>query len=132
LIDEAKKRCKGGQSSGGGQCNNPSQGQKSGQKPGSKPGDKEGAQKPGESKTKQNPKKPGEAAGSSASGGGAEPAPQDPVDGGKMLDESQSEWGNLPERVRDVIRQGSRDRIASLYQRLTEEYYRRMAEDASK
>lgn len=60
------------------------------------------------------------------------PGPEDPTDEQKMLDETRSEWGALPARVRELIRQGSRDRVASLYERLTQEYYRRMAEDASK
>jgi len=49
-----------------------------------------------------------------------------------MLEESGAEWGRLPQRVRDLIRQGSRDRVSSVYRRLTEEYYRRMAEDAAR
>lgn len=38
-------------------------------------------------------------------------------------------WGNLPEHVRQALVQGLSDRFSSLYQRLTEEYYRRLAED---
>lgn len=60
------------------------------------------------------------------------PPPEDPTDIDRTLDESRSEWGHLPARVRDMIRQGRRDAMASIYQRLTEEYYRRMAEDASR
>lgn len=50
----------------------------------------------------------------------------------QSLEGSGAEWGNLPARVRDMIRQGLRDRPSSLYQRLTEEYYRRLAEDSSR
>lgn len=60
------------------------------------------------------------------------PEGEEPTDEQKLLDETRSEWGSLPARVRELIRQGSRDRVASLYQRLTQEYYRRMAEDASR
>jgi len=60
------------------------------------------------------------------------PPPEDPTGVDRMLEESGAEWGRLPERVRDLIRQGSRDRMSSLYRRLTEEYYRRIAEDASR
>lgn len=49
-----------------------------------------------------------------------------------ILDETRTEWGSLPERVRDMIRQGLREEPSSLYQRLTEAYYRRLAEDASR
>lgn len=37
-------------------------------------------------------------------------------------------WGNLPERERDAVSQGVNDRYSALYRRLTELYYRRLAE----
>ena len=49
---------------------------------------------------------------------------------GAMLEEGRVEWGNLPERVRELVRQGRRDRVSSIYRRLTEQYYRRLAEEA--
>lgn len=60
------------------------------------------------------------------------PSPEDASAPERMLEESGAEWGRLPQRVRDLIRQGSRDRVSSVYRRLTEEYYRRMAEDAAR
>lgn len=60
------------------------------------------------------------------------PPPEDASAPERMLEESAAEWGRLPQRVRDLIRQGSRDRISSVYRRMTEEYYRRMAEDAAR
>jgi hypothetical protein len=48
----------------------------------------------------------------------------------QALESEGSEWGNLPERVRDMIRQGVRSRPSSLYLRLTEDYYRRLAEES--
>lgn len=50
---------------------------------------------------------------------------------GGMLEEGRVEWGRLPERVRELVRQGRRDRISSIYRRLTEQYYRRLAEEAT-
>jgi hypothetical protein len=41
----------------------------------------------------------------------------------------ETEWGNLPERVRDMLLQGRREKFSSLYERLTREYYRRLAEE---
>jgi hypothetical protein len=41
-------------------------------------------------------------------------------------------WGALPERVREAISQGTTDRFSSLYQGLTEAYYRRLAEEANR
>ncbi|HRP63251.1 MAG TPA: VOC family protein, partial [Phycisphaerales bacterium] len=46
-----------------------------------------------------------------------------------VFEESRSEWGSLPERVRDMLLQGRRERFSSLYEQLTREYYRRLAED---
>jgi hypothetical protein len=51
---------------------------------------------------------------------------------GGDLDESRVEWGRLPERVRELILQGRRDRVSTLYERITREYYRRLAEEASR
>ncbi len=56
------------------------------------------------------------------------PLRQRDLDG--AIDETGSEWGNLPPRVRDLLRQGRADAAARLYQRLTEIYYRRLAEEA--
>lgn len=38
-------------------------------------------------------------------------------------------WGNLPEHVRDALKEGSTDKFSSLYQTLTEKYYKRLAEE---
>ncbi|MFM1821996.1 MAG: hypothetical protein RI967_262, partial [Planctomycetota bacterium] len=59
---------------------------------------------------------------------GQRPADESVVTGGD-LDESRVEWGRLPERVRELILQGRRDRVSTLYERITREYYRRLAEE---
>lgn len=41
----------------------------------------------------------------------------------------EAAWGALPERVRDALRQGASDNFSSMYRSLTEEYYRRLAEE---
>ncbi len=38
-------------------------------------------------------------------------------------------WGNLPEHVRESLMQGLGDRFSSLYQSMTESYYKRLAEE---
>lgn len=38
-------------------------------------------------------------------------------------------WGNLPARLRDALLQGASDSFSATYRRLTEDYYRRLAED---
>lgn len=127
LIQEAKRRCKSGQSSSNGSSSGSSSSEGKKQAAGAKPGER-GDQKPGESKTRSGSQR----AKGDGNKEGEGPASVDPSDNQAALDESQAEWGALPDRVRDLIRQGSRDRIASIYQRLTQEYYRRMAEDASR
>lgn len=62
---------------------------------------------------------------------GQRPPDQSSADGTE-LDEARIEWGRLPERVRDLVLQGRRDRVSTIYERLTREYYRRLAEEASK
>jgi len=41
-------------------------------------------------------------------------------------------WGALPDRVRDALLQGNADKYSSLYQKWTEAYYRRLAEEGNK
>jgi hypothetical protein len=43
----------------------------------------------------------------------------------------RSEWGSLPQRVRDMLLQGRNEKFSSLYEKLTGEYYRRLAEGDS-
>jgi hypothetical protein len=48
-----------------------------------------------------------------------------------VFDESRTEWGSLPQRVRDMLLQGRREKFSSLYEQLTREYYQRLAEEGS-
>ncbi len=41
-------------------------------------------------------------------------------------------WGSLPARVRDALLQGNADKYSSMYQKWTEAYYRRIAEEAGR
>ena len=45
------------------------------------------------------------------------------------LDEQFSEWGKLPERVRKELLQGRDDKFSTLYDKLTQRYYKRLAEE---
>jgi hypothetical protein len=47
------------------------------------------------------------------------------------LDSARAAWGALPARIRQMLMQGSNDRFSSMYNRLTQEYYRRLAEESS-
>lgn len=50
----------------------------------------------------------------------------------ESLDAARASWGALPARVRDALLQGSGEKYSSLYEALTEEYYRRLAEESPK
>ncbi len=47
------------------------------------------------------------------------------------LDTAQAAWGSLPDRVRQVLLEGVSDQFSSMYKRMTEDYYRRLAEETS-
>ncbi len=46
------------------------------------------------------------------------------------IDELGTEWGVLPDRVRRMLQQGRLDDYSSLYERMTIEYYRRLARES--
>lgn len=109
LIDEARKLSSGS-------CSSSSRSESTAppnQQPGARPG--AGA-------------KPGQRAGSRA--GGAEP-PLEQGDLNTLLEETRREWGDLPQRVREMLLQGRDEKFSTLYERLTREYYRRLAEENS-
>ncbi len=47
------------------------------------------------------------------------------------IDGARAAWGNLPQRVRQLLMQGSGDQFSKEYQRLTEEYYKRLGEGSN-
>ncbi len=62
-------------------------------------------------------------------GAAIDPPPRRDGDINTVLEESGTEWGHLPERYREMLLQGRREKFSSLYERLTREYYRRLAGD---
>ena len=48
---------------------------------------------------------------------------------GTILEESGTEWGHLPTRIREMLLQGRRDKFSALYEQMTRDYYRRLAEE---
>lgn len=46
----------------------------------------------------------------------------------EMLDAASAAWGALPPRIRDALLQGGDEQFSSLYEAMTEQYYRRLAE----
>ena len=57
------------------------------------------------------------------------PETADPTTTDAQFDESRAEWGRLPPRVREAVRQGLREPMSAAYRRLTQDYYRRLAEE---
>ncbi|MCE9589993.1 MAG: hypothetical protein K8S99_05660 [Planctomycetes bacterium] len=47
----------------------------------------------------------------------------------KAINEQRSEWGNLPARLRDQLLEGQNERFSPIYRELTEQYYKRLAEE---
>lgn len=45
-----------------------------------------------------------------------------------VLDSARAAWGSLPARIREKLLQGTNDKFSSIYQSLTAEYYKRLAE----
>ncbi|MFT5422943.1 MAG: hypothetical protein ACI89L_000712 [Phycisphaerales bacterium] len=52
------------------------------------------------------------------------------VNSGPNVDSAGAAWGALPARLRGALLQGVADQYSSLYERLTEKYYQRLAEEA--
>jgi len=47
------------------------------------------------------------------------------------IEGARAAWGNLPQRIRQLLMQGSGDQFSKEYQRLTEEYYKRLGEQGN-
>lgn len=119
LLDQAKKNKSNSSSSSSSSSSSKQQQQKQ-----QDPGKKQGKQ---EEKNQQNQRNDKPADNHSEID---PPAPQD-ANANAPLEESRAEWGNLPQRVRDMLMQGRKDSYSPLYKRLTEEYYKRLAEEGS-
>jgi hypothetical protein len=114
LIDAARKKQCSGSSSSSSSCDNPSQ-QQSQAMP--KTGEKPGQPKPAQPKP-----------GTQAADAGMGPSPQD-ANPNAPIEQTAKEWGNLPERFREMILQGRSDKFSAMYRKLTDEYYKRLAEE---
>lgn len=75
----------------------------------------------------------GQPAGNQAAGehaGDASPGQVGEVRPGEgPLEELRKEWGSLPPRLRDEISEGLQERFSPVYRSLTEQYYKRLAEE---
>ena len=64
-------------------------------------------------------------------GQAVEPPPGQEGDINTIIEETGSEWGHLPERLREMLDQAQNSHISALYRTLTEQYYKRLAEEGS-
>ena len=121
LIDQMEKNSQQQQQSGSssqqqGRQQNPSQSQQqSSRKGGSKKG-----QQPGEPQAGSGENTSGRAPGLQQ--GALRPA----------LESAPAAWGSLPARVRDMLLQGAGDKFSATWDKATENYYRRLAEEQTK
>lgn len=112
LIDQAKKMSNSSSSSS---SSSSSQQQQPEQNPGKQSQQQQGQQDGKDSKGNQNQ-------------GENDLPPKQEGALNPTLEELGSEWGQLPERIRNLLLQGRREKYSSLYKNLTSEYYRRLAE----
>lgn len=95
------------------------------------------------SSSQQSSMKPGQQSESSQSQGERQDGQaQDSQEGGPparqegdintLLQQGAIEWGNLPQRLREELQQGRGDEYSSMYRKLTDEYYKRLAEEGSR
>ncbi len=104
--------------------------------PSSKPSPKnqDSESEPGASKPKPKPG-PGEGKQSQPGGDGAQAQGGPTLQEGALkpeLESARAAWGSLPARIRAMLMQGTEDRFSARYKGLTQEYYKRLAEENSK
>ncbi len=96
------------------------------------PGGGSGQQKPQPGAEQQQQQADGQRSQSGTEGGNAtEPPPGQAGDINTIIEETGSEWGHLPERLREMLEQAQNSHISRLYRTLTEQYYKRLAEEGS-
>jgi hypothetical protein len=122
LLDQAKKnqsRSRGSSSSSSSSAQQQNRNQQ--QNPGQQPTQNQQQQRDEGNQRRDNPSDSRE----------GDPPPLQEGDINTALEESRTEWGNLPPRVRDQLMQGRREKFSSLHERLTQEYYKRLAEEGT-
>lgn len=81
-------------------------------------------QNPNQQQQQSSQSKPTPQPGTQAQGGDV---PQQQAQPNSVAAGASAAWGGLPPHVRDALMQGLSDRFSTSYQRLTEEYYKRLA-----
>ena len=91
----------------------------------------QGQQQPTPRGSRPGEEQPGEGQSAGANAGEGMPPGRQDERLRDLRDVGSAAWGALPDRVRDTLLQGAGDRFSNLYEALTEEYYRRLAEQRS-
>jgi hypothetical protein len=116
LLDQAKKSKSSSSSSSSAQRQQQQQQQQN-------PGQRQQPQQPGDQNQRnQNP---------ADNRSEIDPPAPEQANPNAALEETRSEWGSLPPRVREMLLQGRKEKFSTLYERLTYEYYKRLAEEGS-
>jgi hypothetical protein len=115
LIDQAKKQNNNNSSSS---SSSSSQQQQNQEGPGKKQQQQQGDQQDQRNQS-----------GDQENQGESEPPARQEGDLNTVLEETRSEWGSLPDRIRNMLMQGRQEKYSSLYDRLTSEYYKKLAEE---
>ena len=139
LIESAQQRQQQRQQQSSSSSSSSSQSQSSGQQQqqGQSQGDEE-SQREAERRAAEDARRRAQEQAQREAGGAGEPqggTPEvDPAEAaqGGPLEQSEAEWGRLPARTREAVRQGLREKMSTTYRWWTEQYYRRIAEEARK
>ncbi len=86
---------------------------------------------PGAEQQSQPPGDSSQGGGGSQGGQAINPPPGQAGDINTIIEETDTEWGHLPDRLRDMLQQARDSYKSRMYRTLTEEYYKRLAEEGS-
>ncbi len=87
--------------------------------------------RPGQQQQAQQQSQAGEQRQGENNGSEQPPPPREDGPINELVEAAGAAWGALPARVRESLVQGLNDRFSSLYERETEAYYRRLAEQGT-
>jgi len=123
LIAEAKQQQQASQSQASSSKAQQQQQSEQSQQSQNQPGQQQQQQA---SQQQQEPKKGNQGDKTQAGVGSAETG--EALNGEAAFEELRAGWGKLPPRVREALLQGKDQRVSSVYRRLTEAYFQRLAE----
>lgn len=114
----------GSESSSGDQQGGSSQNAQQSQSPGQGQGEQQSQQEGQQGQATANAQSSEASEGQAGKATASEESPDSP------LAETRDRWGSLPPRLREQLLQGMNERFSPVYQRMTEAYYQRLAEES--